>query len=675
MTLSLSSPRAKPRWLLLAAIVALCSLAAGSIALANHTGVATTIPSGYFTVADEHSANDVPGQVDLTQMGRDDTVAGTYGLFWSWDSISAWTGGGQTGDACALFDTDADTFINYVVCARVSNFNADPNDVRIVAKSADEPVYLFECSDKKNDRCTTPSPLSSASITAGPLSPSTMNLVTLTDPFPPAGESNPHDTTIRVEIPSGSIPGTEVLTNVCSYPSAGNGGNNNPFDCIVSPGGGFILIVKDAGNVTSPAFTFDVHRGSTRVAQRSIDGSGTANEVPLLVGTSVAKVTETNIPSTWALNSAECKLMNGNGATTGTFSSANNWVSGITVQSGQITKCTFVDRQQAGTLIVKKVVVNDNGGTSGAADFSYSLDANATSNAFGTDSAFPNDPLKGSSGSLSLATGTSFSVTEPAVSGYSPSFSPGCNGSIESGQTSTCTITNDDDAPSLTLRKTVTNDNGGTAAITDWTLTATGTGGSSTNLSGPTPVDSGSTFKADTYTLAETGGPSGYTAGSWSCVVTGSDPVTPVTVTNSQVNVGLGADVTCTINNNDNAASPDGSTVQTWVLKDSISITGIRSGADDAASANVIFRLYGNASCTGSPIGSETDTTIVGGDAATSTGVSVTATGFYYWTAQYSGDQFNNGFTTACGDEVTQIQAKDAFGGGDGRNNVIPPPT
>ena len=42
------------------------------------------------------------------------------------------------------------------------------------------------------------------------------------------------------------------------------------------------------------------------------------------------------------------------------------------------------------------------------------------------------------------------------------------------GESATCTITNDDHAPSLTLVKVVVNDNGGTAVATDWTLTATG---------------------------------------------------------------------------------------------------------------------------------------------------------------------------------------------------------
>src|SRR5258706_12427849 len=52
------------------------------------------------------------------------------------------------------------------------------------------------------------------------------------------------------------------------------------------------------------------------------------------------------------------------------------------------------------------------------------------------------------------------------------------------GQDVTCTINNNDNPPQLHLRKTITNDNGGAAAVTDWTLTATGTGGSPTNLSG-----------------------------------------------------------------------------------------------------------------------------------------------------------------------------------------------
>src|SRR5204863_4902554 len=46
------------------------------------------------------------------------------------------------------------------------------------------------------------------------------------------------------------------------------------------------------------------------------------------------------------------------------------------------------------------------------------------------------------------------------------------------------------------------------------------------------------------YTLSETNGPSGYSAGSWSCSGGG-------TQSGASITLGLGDNVTCTINNND----------------------------------------------------------------------------------------------------------------------------
>src|SRR5205814_4645380 len=106
------------------------------------------------------------------------------------------------------------------------------------------------------------------------------------------------------------------------------------------------------------------------------------------------------------------------------------------------------------------------------------------------------------------------------------------------GQSATCTITNNDNAPALHLRKVVTNDNGGTAVATDWTLTATGP----TGISGTTPVDSGSTFSAGTYALSESG-PTGYTASSWVCV--------GGTQSTNHISLTIGQSATCTITNDD----------------------------------------------------------------------------------------------------------------------------
>ena len=75
----------------------------------------------------------------------------------------------------------------------------------------------------------------------------------------------------------------------------------------------------------------------------------------------------------------------------------------------------------------------------------------------------------------------------------------------------TCTINNNDQPAQLTLVKTVTNDNGGTAVPTDWTLTATGPTPISGTIGPPrsptAPVNAGS------YALSESAGPAGYTAG------------------------------------------------------------------------------------------------------------------------------------------------------------------
>src|SRR4051812_37572256 len=111
------------------------------------------------------------------------------------------------------------------------------------------------------------------------------------------------------------------------------------------------------------------------------------------------------------------------------------------------------------------------------------------------------------------------------------------------GQEATCTITNDDNAPVLHLRKVVVNDNGGTKTVADVTLTANGAGAN--DLSGTSPVDSGADLKADTFALSETNLP-GYTASAWVCQ--------GGTQTGSNVTLGLGTPTTCTHTSDANAA-------------------------------------------------------------------------------------------------------------------------
>ena len=199
----------------------------------------------------------------------------------------------------------------------------------------------------------------------------------------------------------------------------------------------------------------------------------------------------------------------------------------------------------------------------------------------------------------------------------------------------------------LHLRKTVINDNGGTALNTGWTLTATGVSGSPTNLSGTTPVDSGVTFQPDTYTLAESGGPSGYTSSTYSCVKNGGAAV----ISNS-ITLTAGDDATCTITNNDIAPQL---TVTKVVVNDNNGAKGISD-----------FPLFINGMSVTSGIAS---TTSIGS-------YTVSETSDSGYTSAITGDCAANGtITLALGDvKICTITNNDIVPSSSGGGSVITVP-
>jgi hypothetical protein len=93
---------------------------------------------------------------------------------------------------------------------------------------------------------------------------------------------------------------------------------------------------------------------------------------------------------------------------------------------------------QPATLIISKIVVNDDGGSKVASDFSFSVNG-------GTPVAFEAD----GNNALSVPAGA-YTITEPATAGYNASLS-NCSGVVlAAGGSATCTITNND-SPALTI--------------------------------------------------------------------------------------------------------------------------------------------------------------------------------------------------------------------------------
>lgn len=225
-----------------------------------------------------------------------------------------------------------------------------------------------------------------------------------------------------------------------------------------------------------------------------------------------------------------------------------------------------------GLLKLVKVVVNDNGGTATSAE--WTLKYGATGVASGTTSP--------------VTAGVGYALTEVGPAGYAPSATDplvctsglsGTTVTVAAMTTVTCTFTNDDIAPTLTLVKKVA----GAPAIgaDNWTLTAKDGGQvvvSGAGSTAATPVDAGVN-----YTLAETAGPGvngdDFTASTWSCLA--GD--TPVAVTAGVLDkLQLGQDVVCTITNTANGVdaqitktaapavqNPDG----TWTIVYTVTVT------------------------------------------------------------------------------------------------------
>jgi alpha-tubulin suppressor-like RCC1 family protein len=91
------------------------------------------------------------------------------------------------------------------------------------------------------------------------------------------------------------------------------------------------------------------------------------------------------------------------------------------------------------TLIVVKQVVNDNGGTAAASDWTMTV-----TGGHATPASFPGAGVPGTTVTLDAG---AYSVSESGPSGYSATASADCTGNITAGQTKTCTITDDDRPP------------------------------------------------------------------------------------------------------------------------------------------------------------------------------------------------------------------------------------
>jgi Prealbumin-like fold domain len=191
----------------------------------------------------------------------------------------------------------------------------------------------------------------------------------------------------------------------------------------------------------------------------------------------------------------------------------------VTVALGQSKSCTLTNNDQQATITVVKVVNNDHGGTAAPDDFDLTLEGTPVDSGV----------------AVNVNPGT-YTAGETLLPGYTfDGFSGACDSNgdvtVALGEDKTCTLTNSDIEPKLTVVKTVVNDNGGTLQVSDFPLFVDSTSVFSGEKNG---------FDAGTHTVSE---PEqfGYEAGDW-----GGDCAADGTIT-----LQLADDKTCTITNDD----------------------------------------------------------------------------------------------------------------------------
>ena len=396
------------------------------------------------------------------------------------------------------------------------------------------------------------------------------------------------DTIANANIVLSDVGGTAArLVNVCSYPS--NPGSD-PSDCVVTPGAGFLSIVKVASPNDGTPFVFNASKASTDgAAQWTINGSGSQLLIPYTQGT--LNLNEV-VPAGWQLGSASCRLNNAPGGTlTGTPTATG--VNGLSIQSGLETVCTFTDTQAPGTLTLMKVV--DNLGQSGPgyktpADFPLTIDGNPTTS--GT-------PVQVAAGTRTIA--------ETSLPGYTVgtwTCSNGTTGSAGSvsatvsvgpAQNVTCTMTNTlVAAPALKVVKSVTSV-GPYQKVGDviaYAIMVTNTG--NVNLTGVTVTDPGAGVVLGTCTpsIPATIAPGASVACAASHAVTQAD-IDAGTYTNTAV-----ADSNETLPSNASQTVPITQNPALKVLK-TVTSAGPFSKVGDVISYSITATNTGNQTLTG----------------------------------------------------------------------------
>jgi uncharacterized repeat protein (TIGR01451 family) len=257
----------------------------------------------------------------------------------------------------------------------------------------------------------------------------------------------------------------------------------------------------------------------------------------------------------------------------------------VILASGDDKTCTITNDDRPAAITVIKTVINDNGGTKVVSDFPLFVGGTPVTSSVANNFSAP----------------ASYAVTETTDPGYSQTFAGACdssgNLSVIPGDSKTCTITNNDIAPTLHVIKTVINNNGGTAVASSAIIHVKN---GVNDVVGSPQSGAGSpgtsyTLNANSYNVSEDAFAGYSTTFSGNCDSSGN------------VTLSVGDNKTCTITNDDIAPIPPlisvvkvpsplnlpagpGLVIYTYTLHNigTVPVTNITMVDDSCASVNLV---------------------------------------------------------------------------------------
>src|SRR5690242_1262033 len=214
-----------------------------------------TAPAQAACTTDLQGADDVPGQKDLSKLceGSSQTCSTSSNLLslsWQFDDTS-WSGG-NTGDACALIDTNRDGLADRAICVTVfgagqmagkcsnnsflgcvKDQDCGSGGTCILPTNNTGAPRCYTCTNTRPTRCTGAVAIACSSLCS-------VTTAANSDPFAPhaankcSGTScTTSDTAVSCCMTATDVGTGGELIDVCSYPSQQP--NSDPSDCVISP--------------------------------------------------------------------------------------------------------------------------------------------------------------------------------------------------------------------------------------------------------------------------------------------------------------------------------------------------------------------------------------------------------------------------------------------------------